>query len=308
MGSFANSIHVRSNDATAVVAALEDALASAGFAASGEATEQAGVGPAQRGIHVSEVRDGWVSVLDSNLGASRALAQELSSRLDTVVLAVLVNDSDSWLYGLFDRGHLRDEFESVDEDEEAGGGSADVSQVGELLQLVQSRDEAGIQRLLGPQIERMRSEMEATMPPDILEIYRRMQQGQATPDENRQYALWVQKSMRQQAPRLSLGGGLLSGLFSRRSAPAKRPTTRLKAHLEHLRPVLAPGVTDKKVLQALGKQSDFAEEDLRDFLPLVGIAALYAFVGYDYLPEMGEAELEAAGIRFTVHRLYLPRG
>ena len=65
-----------------------------------------------RTLCVAETRDGWVGVLDSDLMGLLTLAQELSSRLQTHAICVMVNDSDSWHYELFHKGREVDGFDS----------------------------------------------------------------------------------------------------------------------------------------------------------------------------------------------------
>lgn len=308
MGSFANSFHIRSSDAAAVFAAIDEWLHTEGYAVASDAPERVRLTPPHRGIYVTDALNGWVGVMDSDLGEGPGLGANLSAQLDTPVLFVLVNDSDSWMYQLFVDGDM-DEFESVEEEDFEDEGAmdatlAELAKSAELVKLLQSGDQAAIQAALGPQIQRMQEELEAKMPPDIRDIYQRMQQGQTTPQENQKYVLWVNSNMLPRPSAVGTLGGLLGGLLPTKPKPRKKKTPRNNPHLKVLRPLLAEGVTDFQVAGALANQSTFAEEDLANFLPLLGIPALWAYLAYDYLPEMSAGDLQDAGIRMQVHRVY----
>ena len=114
MGSFANSLHVRSDDAEAVVEEIREILKNRGYQASRDTSklDSEDIDPTVRALHVAEARDGWVGVLDNDLMGLLTLAQDLSSRLQTHALCVMVNDSDSWHYELFHKGREVDGFDS----------------------------------------------------------------------------------------------------------------------------------------------------------------------------------------------------
>ena len=91
MGSFATSVHVKSENADAVVAAIRELLIEDGWRPTERAIEPQDVwGDAAgvRGVHVSAARDGWVSLLDSDLAASQALVAELAGRLTAPALGL----------------------------------------------------------------------------------------------------------------------------------------------------------------------------------------------------------------------------
>ena len=127
MGSFANSMHIKCDDANKVVAAISDALSREGYEATDEEPSEDGMMlgmPSQlRAMHVAEAHGGWVAVLDSDLMGAFSLASDLSKHLETHALLVMVNDSDSWMYQLYSDGSPVDEFDS------SGGGSGECCDV-----------------------------------------------------------------------------------------------------------------------------------------------------------------------------------
>jgi hypothetical protein len=103
------------------------------------------------------------------------------------------------------------------------------------------------------------------------------------------------------------GPDLLGSLLPTEApGPRKRRARRGGRYLRYLRPLLKEGVTDSQVLDALARQTAFAEEDLAVFLPLLGIPALWAHLSYDNLPEMSPSRLQEAGIILAEHRLCGP--
>jgi hypothetical protein len=97
MGASYTSHHVRATDAARVTAALGEII-----------TEPA---------LVSDASGGWVSVFCEETesqaeGPIRRIGEDLSRTLGTSVLAFLVHDSDIFCYWLYDRGGLRDEYNS----------------------------------------------------------------------------------------------------------------------------------------------------------------------------------------------------
>ena len=69
MGSFANSLHVRSDDAGAVSDEICRILENRGFCPAEDPPnlDDDNLDASVRALHVSEARDGWVGVLDSDL-------------------------------------------------------------------------------------------------------------------------------------------------------------------------------------------------------------------------------------------------
>src|SRR5262245_47771646 len=121
MGSFATSLHVKSNDADRVASTLSDILAEGGWTRTQQAPDLEADWPgpsALRAMQISAARDGWVSILDSDLMGSHALVLATAERLSTHAIFVFVNDSDGWSYLLADPQGAVSEFDS----EENGGG------------------------------------------------------------------------------------------------------------------------------------------------------------------------------------------
>src|SRR5689334_16233903 len=127
MGSFANSLHVKSGDASRVAAKLTDILATSGWRPTAATPDKRTDWPGPstlRELHISAPNEGWVSVLDSDLGGAYSLVGDLAQSLDSYAIYVLVNDSDSWSYRLADpSGHIS-EFDS-DEDADGDGDDGD---------------------------------------------------------------------------------------------------------------------------------------------------------------------------------------
>ena len=103
-GESFGSVHVQTDDASAVDRAVRQFLPRVGGSA-----ESA----------VSEPRNGWVAVYtaagDRDPSLLRRLARELSDRMGAVVVALGVEDGAVVRYVLFDRGTVADEYASVPE-------------------------------------------------------------------------------------------------------------------------------------------------------------------------------------------------
>jgi hypothetical protein len=228
---------------------------------------------------------------------SLALASALSDRLKTHALYVLVNDSDSWHYQLYHAGQSLDEFSSRgdedgedDEDMEAEAGSTGT---------VHAVD---AQRIILQQAQQWQKMMEEHAPPHLRELQDKWKKtGRITAEEMQQY----QQGMR--AVMAPLMGNLRARLGeftqaarSAASAGPRRPADgKLRGHVEHLKPLLQSGVNDEQVLGVLGKQDVFAEETLREFLPLLGIASSFADLSYAYLEENAAETFAGESIRWV---------
>ncbi|HZL87395.1 MAG TPA: hypothetical protein VFB96_03380 [Pirellulaceae bacterium] len=326
MGSFANSLHVRSDDLAPVVDAVQTALRGEGFEPTDEeldADARWGMSASLRGIHISEPREGWVAILENDPLSSVALAADVSKRLGVHAIQFFVNDSDSWHYQLFHRGQQIDSFDSSDEegedwdDEEFGSGESLVA--GGLAQMEQA---------IRGKAQEFEALLTAGMPPEVRAIHGKMQTGQVTPPEMQQYMQWMNAEMpKRMADMQRLVGEAMEGLRGERgkesgdrsqesgekgqesggrrqgagAGPAYADDQELLKHVQRLEPLLAPGTPSDQVLEILGRQAVFAEETLGEFLPLVGIAPVYAHLSYRYLEEFSESELASQSVKMAAH-------
>lgn len=301
MGSFANSLHVRSSDAAAVAEAIRAALLAEGYEPTDEEPDEDAMwgGPsALRAVHVSAARDGWVSVLDSDLMNSMSLTAELSDRLETHTLHFLVNDSDSWHYQLYHAGRKVDAFDSSGDEDEFG----DDEDSDEPIGTVPAGDAARMQQDFIVGFQQFQAKMQEMLPPDLRDIQERWKTGRATPEEIQKYTCWAQTEM----PKLRGGlqellGGFASVLAARKQQANSANEDKFQAHVDHLRPLLKDGIGDDPVLRVLGTKAVFAEETLGDFLLLLGIARYYAYLSYRYLGECTEHDLVSNSIQLSEH-------
>jgi hypothetical protein len=303
MGSFANSLHVKSDDAAAVADAIRSLLLAEGYEATEEElprNERFGYCGPLRALSVSQAHQGWVSVLDSEMMGSVPLAAALSGRLKTDALYVLVNDSDSWHYQLFRNGQLLDEFASSGDEDGEGEDFEDAAELVEQMRV----NTADFQRVLMERALEWQKEVEKRLPPHLRELQEKWKKtGRIPPEEMQQYQQWVRTEMTPLMGDLrSMLGDLSTATRSTRSQRAQPGADdKLLAQVEHLRPLLQTGVTDEQVVGVLGKQEVFAENTLEEFLPLVGIASFYAYLSYAYLGEHTPQELASNSIRLVEH-------
>lgn len=308
MGSFANSVHIKSGRAADVIEAIRTLLLAEGYERTEEEVPEEvlwGMPSPLRAIQVSEAREGWVTVLDSDLMNSLELAGSLSAALRTHALQILVNDSDSWHYQLYHNGEHVDEFDSsggegfTDED---GDGMA-----GLFGALGMRADGDEFQNIMA-RARQMAEQVQQAMPPEIRAIQERMEQQRATPEEIHQYTQW----MNAEVPRLMGNLKDVMGDFSSRLAPPlDRPAAsegeneespaHLQRHLVHLQPLLKGSAGEEQVLKVMARRAVFAEEMLGDFLPLIGINPYYANLSYRYLTECTPKDLERESIRLAEH-------
>jgi hypothetical protein len=97
MGAFFVNYQIKSTDQAKVVTAASELV--------------------QARAYVSPPKTGWVTLYDEASDQQDAyeigrLGSELSAKLETVVFAFIVNDSDMFVYYLFDNGDLLDEYNS----------------------------------------------------------------------------------------------------------------------------------------------------------------------------------------------------
>ncbi|MEA3399891.1 MAG: hypothetical protein U9R79_01475 [Armatimonadota bacterium] len=313
MGSFANSIHVRADDSAGVVEAVSTVLLAKGYEPSDQAphADDWGIGGPLRAVRVSKPRDGWVSLLDSELLGIEALAGALSEHLGADVLTVAVNDSDNWVYTLFRSGELEDAFDSMSEEDFLAYFDDDMAD--ELGEMLDDGDVDGMQERLLEHMQQFHDRLAELMPDEMRDIHERLQSAEPVDAaEMQRYEDWTQSQM----PRLvGQVNELLSEMFpgltgetplNHAAAAASSPPDEdeLREHLPHLRPLLAPGVGDSQVIEALSARSTFAEDDLRSFLPLLGIAPIYADLSYRYLVEFTERELAEEGVAMAEDMMF----
>jgi hypothetical protein len=317
MGSFANSLHVRSDDAGPVADTVRQLLADTGYVPTNKEPK---LGPFQattgheRAVVVCEAHQGWVGVLDSDLVQSMSLAGELSRRLDTYAMQFLVHDSDSWHYGLYQAGTQIDEFDSSggfdDDDEDFGGDDEEDADFTSSSPTISAADWPALQQKLNERMVEQQRRMEAEMPADIRDIQQKIQTGAASAEEMQKYAEWAQAQTARIVQDLSdiFPPGMLPGQQPS-AAPRQKPpggfNPEIDTHLETLRPLLAAGISDGEVLETLGREAVFAEETLAEFLPLLGIAPLFAHLSYPYLAESSDAELRTQNIKVAQRLRYV---
>jgi hypothetical protein len=309
MGSFANSLHVKSDSESAVAASIAEIVRGEGWQPTDKLPGRRvsfALSPSLRGLHVSAAAGGWVSVLDSD--GFYSLTQPLAERLRTHALFVMVNDSDSWSYLLaapdgsvseFDSDETDDDFE----DEELAG--ADLAAASSALQRVQSLMQDGS---LYQRMQQVQDQMAADAPPEIKAALERIHSRQGTADDMQRYQAWAMQEMPKYVDSFkSLFGAELGLAAPSTSRPARKRSatkaeqTAQRQRLDDLRPIFAAGTTDEQVQAAFERRAIFAEEVLAEFLPLVGINAFYANLSYSYLGDTRPQELAAQGIRLSQH-------
>ncbi len=312
MGSFANSLHVRSDDAEAVAGKIREILENRGF----EATEDTSrlharsIDPAVRALHVAESRDGWVGILDNDLMGLLTLAQELSSQLETHALCVMVNDSDSWHYELFHKGREVDGFDSP--------GSSPLLDLNELpedmLEMPSADELAEALDAVKDQMPALADLLQSLLPPEMREIHKKIADGSASREETEQFSQWSRElasgaaSQFQQAVGSS-GGSDLPVAAADSDGNGKAASKKdLASHLHHLRPLLVSGIPLERVREILSEQAIFAEEPMADFLETLGVNRFYAQLSFQYLEEFNREEIEGEGIGFRQPLIFVRTG
>jgi hypothetical protein len=295
MGSFANSLHVKCDKASDVLASIESVLRNAGYDTTDEQPGGGGmwdVPSSIRGLYVSQVHNEWVAILDSEFFNSESLAYALSDHLKTFVIQFMVHDSDAWYYQLFHNGEQMDEFDSSGEHEASGSlvkGTPESSH-----SEAESRNQAYRQRVN----EIAQQNIEDAMPDEIRSIKQQMGQGiEVSASESAQLREWVLDRMQQ------IKAELNNLKLEKTPSPSEMPAwdTDLHPHLEKLRPILLQGTPDNLVLETLGKQDVLAEQTLGEFLDLIGVQQLFASLSYPYLRDCSEEELLAEDIKMIAH-------
>lgn len=302
MGSFANSLHVRSNDAGSVTDGIRQILKNRGFRGTQAAStlDPQDLDPSVRALHVAESRDGWVGVLDSDLMGLLTLAQELSSRLQTHALCVMVNDSDSWHYELFHKGREVDGFDSP--------GSSPLLDLNELpedmLEMPDAKELAEAMEAVMDQMPALAELLQSLLPPEMREIHRKITDGTATPEEAEEFSQWSRE--------LAEGAAVDFGDATKKGTDSDLPVAatdsdgngqaaskqELEGHLHHLRPLLASGVLPDRVREILVEKATFAEEPMADFLEVLGVSRFFAQLSFQYFAEFDSEEIHREGIGF----------
>jgi len=316
MGSFATSLHVKSTDADRVAATLTEILAASGWHPTQkdpESEPQWGAPPTLRGLHISAPREGWVSVLDTDLMGAHGVAPAIAEQLATHAIFFLVNDSDSWSYLLAGPDGAVSEFESDehgDGDDEDGDFADDVdmakagpalAQLGALM-----RDGSMLKKM-----QEVQARLFAGAPPEIREAEQRIKTGRGTAADMQAYQAWARGEMPKHMDEMkSILGSLLNLPRAGATSSTKKKSQRQRSkaeeaarreRLEPLRPLYAAGVNDEQVNDVLDRKTLYAEDVLAEFLPLIGISDHYANLSYRYLNEATADELAPRNIQFVHH-------
>lgn len=273
MGSFANSLHVRAADVATVVEAVRAVLDVGGYRfVSREAWRRRrheGDYLEWRSVAVFRPCGGWVGVLDN--GDLGELAAALSAHLQTDTLHIAVHDSDSWSYEIRRQGWVTDEFDSMGQD-------ADDPDEGFLSTI-------GAFRPPPPH----------WLPPRMRHLLERLREGRAWFWERWWYywlAFWFAlQVVRGRAPMPEVPGAI--GIDIPRLTPLDEEA--LQRHVAAIREVFPEA--DAAALQALLPRCCFPAENLLvEFLGIIGLPTLYAFLSYSYQGDHDDSELAHAGI------------
>src|SRR5262245_13197927 len=294
MGSWANSIHVRHDDAEAVAEAVHNLITSAPLRPEdfddGDLDEDTLPPRRRRRVRVFRPSRGWVGILDNEDFSGLGMA--ISDRLGTDVLSILVNASDWWAYEPPRDGEAVDEFNSC----------GDINDEGVLSPELQAALERGDEEAAADLMERellrhaprglVHFPGGAVAPPPELALLRdRIRGGRASFWERLRYwwrSLWYWFRVRTIRP-----DPFAYGFDIPRTAPLS--AADLRRHVGHIREAFPHA--DERALRELLPQSRFpAEELLAKFLEIVGLPSLWAYLSFRYQADHGRAELEAAGI------------
>ena len=170
--------------------------------------------------------------------------------------------------------------------------------------MISAADWSAIQPMLHQRMFEEQQRMMAEMPDDIRAIQQKLQSGAASGDETRKYSEWasiqsakVMENIKELMPPGMMPGQPPTG--TRRSKPRADAGGEFQPHLEKLRPILSSGVTDEQIFDVFSREAVFAEDTLREFLPLVGISPLFADLSYGYLSGIKETELAGGNIKIA---------
>lgn len=298
MGSFANSVHVRCANDRTVLAAVVDIMLSAGYRVTGEPSVDADLSsydPRLRAIRISAERNGWCGLLDSDFAAAIPLACELSRRLDTNALHVMVMGSSSWQYQLFGGGLQLDDFCSAGE---SGSESENITGLANCTDILAEGVLQTLQQSYESRLRDLERKFEESMPSDILAVHRKVQDGTANQEEMKRYDKWGAAHSRQIMKGIDEA---LVGALPMPGAQHTIPKEDLQIHIERLRQILLSSVSAERIFRILGKQSAYAENVLADFLELIGVQPLFASLSYQYVEDFCETDLVDQEIRLVEH-------
>lgn len=294
MGSWANSLHIRCDDDTAAQSAIDRIMRHTGFEKSSEAPKP-GEGFAinnagTRGVILSRSCGGWVGVLDSDQIGEMSLGLALSRELRTYAIQFFVHDSDAWYYQLFHDGKCVDEYESSDiySDGVAEDDWTVVSVDDDASQIAGATQE-DLQRRLADAQRRFMDDK----PAEIAAIQEKVTAGTATESEVVTFQAWLQDMSREMMKEINAMIGEITG---QGVEPSEQRMDKCLTHVSHLRPIIADGVADQAMAAALAQEGAFAEHLLAEFLPLIGIASLFANLSYDYAANFTAAQLAAGKV------------
>jgi hypothetical protein len=294
MGSWANSLHIRCDDDTAAQSAIDRIMRHTGFEKSSEAPKP-GEGFAinnagTRGIILSRSCDGWIGVLDSDQIGEMSLGLALSRELHTYAIQFFVNDSDAWYYQLYHDGIAVDEYEScdlyadcVDEDD------LTLPSIDTRTSQIAGATQEDLQRRLAEAQKRFMGDK----PAEIAAIQEKVTVGTATEGEVVTFQAWLQEMSREMMKEINAMIGEFSG---QGVGPSDQMMDKCRPHVSQLRPIIVDGVDDQSLAAALAQEGAFAEHLLAEFLPLIGIASLFANLSYDYAANFTAAQLAAGKV------------
>jgi hypothetical protein len=257
-----------------------------GFAVHGEFGDE----DEGRAVAVFKPSAGWVGVMDSALEGNIELASELSLRLATDTMLVMVNDSDSWYYWLHRNGVSFDEFDSAHGDFDDDG----AEPTGEWLAAIENEDEDKLHELLmskAPQNIKLPS-ADLGIPFQLATLGAKIATGQATFWERLKYR-WLS---------IKFLFKVLTGGFSEEKMDfgydiphTEMDDEDLDKHIERTK-AFFPKANEGDLRKLLPKCRFPSEDLLRKYLAIVGLPWFYAYLSYSYLSEHSEQELASHGI------------
>ncbi len=325
MNETALSIHVRSTDPKAVADALREIHTLLEYEpADGEMTIEGlfTARPQRQGIAISKARDGWVSTLVSG-GAfcTNILARALSKWLQATVLEIEVAGEEICSFMLIEKGEVVDTFRLAPETDADYDG--DVLPL-ELEGFFRSLPSPGLVSM-PPDLEQLYERAMAIMPSEMQCILERVNDGTATPAQDRKLERWVAENV-EALTRLFLGPiqeampeiewveqtlGIAvdddDEVEYEEEADDSDDVISIADYLDgddylqHYESILAPGVHPGELDDLLGEDDITAPELLSALLPMLGIAPIYARLDYPFVSDVPDAELADAGIEFVEH-------